>query len=574
MAYQIDQELCSCCHRCRVECPTGAIRFRGSKYWIDPEQCVCCGHCVTVCHNDVISDPDNPPPAATPHSPEQLKCDVLVIGAGAAGLAAAARAASLGKRVLVLEKNKEIGGSAWYAHVFRSYWSQWHRQAGLKDPREDLYREFMAQTRGQVNGKLVRRILDANEDFVNWLISEHNLGADYTFGPQFWGGYGPQAAYDWDYNHRRIDTTIGPGGTGWYMTRKLLSILLDKGGAIRYRTAAKALLTDDTGAISGALAQDPGGELQISCSQVVVAAGAFSRNKELTGRFNPLFYTEDPDQEPVHVFTCATCTGDGITLCEQLGADIDYVNARAAMLGPMRHPFGTASLAAGMSRYGIQVNRRGEPFLQDCMGEAISPLVHQPGRMLYQIIDRAGVERTMAESLGRPCDVPGADMNPFYQNWEAELEQERQWGVLFSAPTLEALGEQIHIPADRLRQAVDLYNQRAGQPETRMGPNGPEELPPKPPMESGPWYAIPLKLFHENAIGGMVIDENAQVLRLGRPIPGLYAAGDNTRGVMLPGRIGADYIERTISALTFALCSGYIAGEMCGKQQMQQGGIL
>ena len=180
----------------------------------------------------------------------------------------------------------------------------------------------------------------------------------------------------------------------------------------------------------------------------------------------------------------------------------------------------------------------------------------------------------MKESAGRPCDVPGADMNPFYQNWEAELEQERQWGVLFSAPTLEALGEQIHIPADRLRQAVDLYNQRAGQPETRIGPNGPEELPPKPPMESGPWYAIPLKLFHENASGGMVIDENAQVLRLGRPIPGLYAAGDNTRGVMLPGRIGADYIERTISALTFALCSGYIAGEMCGKQQMQQGGIL
>ena len=37
MAYQIDQELCSCCHRCRVECPTGAIRFRGSKYWIDPD---------------------------------------------------------------------------------------------------------------------------------------------------------------------------------------------------------------------------------------------------------------------------------------------------------------------------------------------------------------------------------------------------------------------------------------------------------------------------------------------------------------------------------------------------------
>ena len=144
------------------------------------------------------------------------------------------------------------------------------------------------------------------------------------------------------------------------------------------------------------------------------------------------------------------------------------------------------------------------------------------------------------------------------------------WGVLFSAPTLEELGKQIHIPGDCLGQAVACYNRMAGRSEIRMGPNGPEELPPKPPMESGPWYAIPLKLFHENAIGGVVIDENTQVLRNGRPIPGLYATGDNTRGIMLPGRIGADYIERTISALTFALCSGYIAGEMCGKQSLQQ----
>ena len=342
--------------------------------------------------------------------------------------------------------------------------------------------------------------------------------------------------------------------TGREITEKLLAAVQALPNVPLLENTQLCSLTPEEGGFWAGLLT-PEGWRSLTCSYCILCTGGI-------GRVYP--YTTNS----------AIATGDGITLCAQLGADIDYVNARAAMLGPMRHPFGTTSLAAGMSRYGIQVNRRGEPFLQDCMGEAISPLVHQPGRMVYQIIDRAGAERTMKESAGRPCDVPGADMNPFYQNWEAELEQERQWGVLFSAPTLEALGEQIHIPADRLRQAVDLYNQRAGQPETRIGPNGPEELPPKPPMESGPWYAIPLKLFHENAIGGMVIDENAQVLRLGRPIPGLYAAGDNTRGVMLPGRIGADYIERTISALTFALCSGYIAGEMCGKQQMQQGGIL
>ena len=92
MAYQIDQELCSCCHRCRVECPVEAIRFKNAKYWIDPDNCVSCGHCAEVCHNDVIADPDAVA-EINPHAPEELSCDVLVIGGGASGLTCAPLAA-------------------------------------------------------------------------------------------------------------------------------------------------------------------------------------------------------------------------------------------------------------------------------------------------------------------------------------------------------------------------------------------------------------------------------------------------------------------------------------------------
>jgi fumarate reductase flavoprotein subunit len=563
MAYVIDQENCSCCHRCRVECPADAIRFKNSKYWIDPDKCVSCGHCAQVCHNDVIHDPDQVE-TVQPHPTQHLACDTLVIGGGASGLAAAARAAQLGQRVLVLEKNKEIGGSAWYAHVFRSHYSKWHQQAGLPDEREKVYREFMEKTENHVNGKLVRRILDADADFIDWLIDDHDLGKDYTFGPQFWGGYGPTAAYDWDYNHKRIDTTIGPGGTGWYMTNKLLSILLENGGEIRYRTQAQRLVLDEQGRVTGVVASDPGGTVEVTCRSCIVAAGAFSRNKELTNRFNPIFY--DEVNEPVHVFTCATCTGDGITMCEEAGMDIDFRNARAGMFGPMRHPFGTASIVAGTSRYGILVNAEGQVYDKGGFGEAVSPLAYEPKRIVWQITDDASIQRAMEESLGRPEDVPGCDMNPIYRNWRAELDKELEWGTMFRADSLEELGEKLSIPAEKLRAAVERYNAGCGVPEQGMTPAGPVELPPKKPMANGPYYAILMKLFHENALGGIVIDENTNVLKNGKPVEGLYATGDNTRGVMMPGRVGAEYIEGTISALTFALCSGFIAGEEAAKR--------
>ena len=76
----------------------------------------------------------------------------------------------------------------------------------------------------------------------------------------------------------------------------------------------------------------------------------------------------------------------------------------------------------------------------------------------------------------------------------------------------------------------------------------------------GPFYAIKLKMFHENAVGGMTIDDHASVLKNGQPIPGLYAAGDTTRGIMIPGDVGVGYIEGVFTALTQAFNEGYIAG--------------
>lgn len=589
MAYIIDRDHCSCCHRCRVECPAQAIRFKGAKYWIDPEKCVECGHCVTVCHNGVISNPDIPKAPVTPHEKIVKECDVLVIGGGAAGTAAAARAADSGKKVILVEKNHEVGGSAWYAHMFRSHWSVWHEAENIPDPREKLMRQFEKKTKGRSDAVLARNLLDANVDFVNWLIQDHDLGKDYVlgdFGP--FNSKGLVCTFEEPYNYKRIDTSIGPGGNGWFLTRKLAGIMEAKGGKLLLNTAGKHLIQDETGAVVGAVCEDEGGIIEIKAKAVVVCAGAFTHNKELMNKFQPIFYRND-DSEPVHIFTCATCTGDGVTMCDEIGADIDYENRRVNLFGPGRHPFGTCGLTASRGMSNMTIDPQGKIFQAPMSHNEVSPLAHTDKRYLWTVIDQTALEDAMARAQGRAPDAVGVDMDSLYRNFQFEIDQEVEWGVIKKAATLEGLADELGIDREVFLASVAEHNAHLNDPmpfgpppggddegEGPGGPGGPGgpddddepggmfgpmDMPPATPLANGPFYALYLKLFHENAVGGMSTDSDLRVLKQGQPIPGLYAAGDNIRGIMIPGDIGVQYIESFLSALTVGFCSGYLAGE-------------
>jgi fumarate reductase flavoprotein subunit len=571
MSLVIDQKNCTCCHRCRVECPQQAITFRNSKYWINPEKCTSCGHCVEVCHNACISDPDHPAAPPVPHEKKNLSCDVVVIGGGAAGTAAAARAAANGAKVIILEKGHEIGGSAWYAHMFRVHYSKWHKDAGFADRRDKIYAQFMERTEGKVDGALLHRLLDVNSELVDWLITEHNLGQDFTFGKGPFGGMGLVSTYQEPYNAERIDTTIGPCGNGWYLCRKMLQICEDNGGQILYHTAAKELLLNEDGSLRGVLADDPGGEVEIECKAAVIAAGAFSRNKKIMDKMQPLFY-DDEGQEPVHVFTCSRSTGDGIEMCEKIGADIDYVNRRVNLFGPARHPYPCCSLSISRGFGGVMFNSLGEPYHDPHEMTEISELVHQPGRYCWVVLDDAIAEAGIQDEMKKEKDVANIDLPKTLVRWREFLKEEEECGSVVSANTLEELAEKINFPDPEKFKSYILEDNEKPQEPFHMpppiddeSPNPMFHMPDKMPVGKAPFYAMKLKLFHENAMGGMTIDQNTNVLKDGKPIQGLYAAGDNTRGIMLPGKIGVQYIEEVISALTYAFDSGYIAGIEAAK---------
>jgi fumarate reductase flavoprotein subunit len=427
----------------------------------------------------------------------------------------------------------------------------------------------MEMTEHRVDPKLLSRMFEANQQFADWLIDEHGILEDYyvTKGHM---GPGPEvtkfeARRPWKDASKRIDRMIGPGEIGSYLAEHLESEFLKKGGKLLLKTSAYQLLTDESGKITGVLAKDEGGEVEITCQAVVVAAGAFSRNKELMNKFQPLFY-QNEGKEPIHIFTGAGSTGDGITMCDALGADIDYVNRRVNMFGPMRHPYPCASMAVYQNHDGFEIGSQGNPFFSP-MGIEVSGLTKDPKWHGWKIVDDAICVTAIQEAMEEPPQSLEMDLPKFQAKWREVFAEEELGGAIVSANSLEELADKLGIDRAVLLKDVADYNESTTKPQD-FPPDMPEFMRPKHapmPVQTAPFYAIKMKMFHENSIGGMTIDENASVLKNGTPIPGLYAAGDTTRGIMVSGDVGVDYLEGVFSSLTMAYNEGYIAGTEAAK---------
>lgn len=270
------------------------------------------------------------------------------------------------------------------------------------------------------------------------------------------------------WNDRRIDGMIGPGGGGWFITSKMQKILQEKGARILCGTAAQRLICREDGQVTGVLAQDAGGPVEIRCAAVVIAAGAFTRNKAIMDKMQPLFY-DDEGKEPVHIFTCSTCTGDGISMCEAIGADIDYVHRRVNMFGPMRHPYPGVTLNIGN---GPMFRTDGVRYEKGFDNQEVSDLAFAPHRFVWKITNEANTRAAIEAKIAQGPDLHGIDLGHFLRHWKAVLAEEAEDHSVVIADTLEELAEKLGFDPERFVSDIAQYHRSLS------------ETPPVPPAPS------------------------------------------------------------------------------------------
>jgi succinate dehydrogenase/fumarate reductase flavoprotein subunit len=349
---------------------------------------------------------------------------------------------------------------------------------------------------------------------------------------------------------------------GTALTGRLLKSADDLGVDLRVSTAAKALLTDDSGTVTGAVVRSPEGELQIDAARgVVLAAGGFPN--DVTRRAE--LFPKTPTGREHWTLAPKETSGDGISLGESVGARFRTDGKSAAAWCPVSLvPYrngrtGTFPHIMDRAKPGsIGVRADGKRFVNEADGyyDYVAALLEATpdGEAVesWQIADSRFV-RKFPLGMAKPLPVP---LFPYVRS-----------GYLKKGRTLEELAARCGIDPVALRHTVERFNEnaragvdpdfgRGGTPFNRYG--GDASTQPNPslgPIEKGPFYAVRVVPGSFGTFAGLDTDSRSRALDSnGAPIPGLYVAGNDQSSVM-----GGHYPAGGIN-LGPALTFGYITG--------------
>ena len=475
----------------------------------------------------------------TPDASAETSADVIVVGAGGAGMTAAIEAADAGKTVIVIEKagmtggnttrstggmnaavtpnqdSNEFGEDAGIEKVLHNA-EKYPELAELAATVAKQYEEYKANPEGYfdtvelytldtlVGGKnlndheLVNVLATQAADGIEWLKT---IGADLTSVGSFGGA-----------SVKRIHKPLNDEGktvaVGSYLVPKMTQACEDKGVKILLDTAATELVVTD-GAVTGVKA----GDTTYTAKSVVLATGGFAFNTEMVLEYKPEYKG----------FVCTnapTITGDGIKMATAIGADT--VDMDQIQIHPTVSQATSALITEGLRGDGaILVNSEGKRFFDEVgTRDAVSAAeVAQPGGFAWLVIDNKMAEKSnvIQGYIKKKLTVEGEDLN--------------------------ALAAAMEVDAATLTETMDKWNAcvEAGKDEEFGRTSFAEKL------DAAPFYGIKVAPGVHHTMGGLKINTNTEVLDAeGNAISGLYAAGEITGGVHGANRLGGNAVADII----------------------------
>ncbi len=500
------------------------------------------------------------------------KTDVIVVGAGGAGLSAAVAAAQRGLNVIVLEKAHFAGGNTSVSGgCCNAADPEGQKPINMTDGQRESIEKLLAEKpQNKLQEDLITQVKQQWADYKksgskslfdtpelhalqSWKAGDYKANLELVYrltkeAPEIqetlakmgiiWQKKPTQfVGALWPRSHRASNYKSGVGYIDTYLD---LIKAENLPVAFMMSTPAESLITKDDKVI-GVKAKGPDGKTYtiLASKGVILASGGFGANVKMRNEYDELW--DKKLDEKVKTTNMPAITGDGINMALKVGAgvkDMGYIQ-----LLPTTDPATGSTNHKIVESTNIYVNKLGNRFVneqgrRDVLAKAA---LAQPDHIFYII----GTEQTLLKDKeGRgPYGILISDL----------LKQKKA----FKADTLEELAKKVGMDPANLKRTVEKWNEfcktQKGDEFGRMSCEDGNKLP------GGPYYASLMTPSVHHTMGGLTIDKDTRVLnKAGKPIPGLFSAGEITGGIHGTNRVGCN-------AVPDALIYGTIAGREVGK---------
>ena len=474
-----------------------------------------------------------------------VDADVVVVGAGGAGMTAAITAAAEGKSVVILESQSMVGGNSVratggmnagktvyqdenefgesagvektlktaaekyadnetitaLAKTVSEQWAAYQANpTGYFDSVELMELDTMIGGKGINDPELVETLCANSADAIDWLdehgITLHNVSS--------FGGASVKRI------HRPVNAEGKTVSVGSYMIPLLEENCKKAGVQILLNTTANEILTDANGAAAGIKATGSTGEtVTVNAKAVVLTTGGFGANLDMVVKYKP-------ELKGFMTTNAAGIQGQGIEMAQAIGAatvDMDQIQI---------HPTVEANTAAliteGLRGDGaILINEEGQRFIDEVgTRDVVSAAeIAQTGSYSWLVVDQAMVDNSSV------------------------IQGYIKKGYTVTGETYEELGEAMGVDAAAFAETMEKWN---GYVEAKNDPDfGRTSF--ANPLNTAPYYAVKVTAGVHHTMGGLKINANTEVLNeKGEVIPGLFAAGEVTGGVHGANRLGGNAV--------------------------------